>query len=54
MYILLTLGKSKLTLLVHFTDFGYVTFMLLSLGKMFGHKKQCKLSPFDKNFENHV
>ena len=54
MVILLTLGKSKLTLLVHFNGFGQATVILLSLGKTLGPEKQFKLSPFDKKFKNHA
>ena len=37
-----------------FTDFRQITVFLLSLGKMLGHKKQFKPSPFDKKFNNHT
>ena len=46
-FILLTLGKSKLTLFGPFTDCGQVTVILLSSGKTCC-KKQFK-PPFDKN-----
>ena len=52
--ILLTFGKAKLTLLVHFSDFGQVTVVLVSLGKTLGCKKQFKLPPFEKKFRNHA
>ena len=48
MFILLTLGKSKLTLFIPFYCFGQVTALLLSLVKTC-HKKQSKPSQFDKN-----
>ena len=58
MAILLTLGKSKLTLLIYFHYFGQIISILLSLGKMLSCKKtiqtQSKPSPFDKNFKNHL
>ena len=37
--VLLTLGKSKLTLCVHFINFGQATGTLLSFGKTLGCKK---------------
>ena len=52
--ILLIFGKSKLILLVHFSDFGQVTVVLVSLGKTLGCKKQFKPPPFDKKFRNHA
>ena len=54
MVILLTLGKSKLTLLIYFYSFGQVTIFVLSLGKTLGRKKQSKPYLFDKKFENHA
>ena len=53
-HFLLTLGKSKLTILVYFSDFGHITVILLRLGKMLGCKKQSKHPPFDKKFRNHI
>ena len=47
-FILFTLGKSKLSLFVLFYYCGQVAVTLLSLGKTY-HEKQFKLSPFDKN-----
>ena len=46
-FILLTLGKSKLTLFFSSTDFGQFTVILLCLGKTC-HKKQ------SKKFKNHA
>ena len=47
-FIFLTLGKSKLILLIIFLYFGQVTVILLSLGNTLGHEKQSKPTPFDK------
>ena len=44
----LTLGKTKLTLLVYFYCFGQATVILLSLGKTVGCRKQSKPSLSDK------
>ena len=38
----------------YFTDFGQITVILPSLGKILGHWKQFKPSPFDKKFKNHA
>ena len=52
--ILLTLDKSKLTYSFIFTGCEQDAVILLSLGKMLGHEKHSKPSPFDKKFKNHT
>ena len=50
--ILQSFGKSKLTLLVHFSEFRKVIIILPGLGKTLCYKKkQSKPPPFDKNPE---
>ena len=54
MVILITLDKSKLTLVVYFYCFEQVTVILLNLSKTLSHEKQSKSSQFDKKFKNHT
>ena len=41
-------------LLVQFSDFGQITVILMSLGKMLSFKKQFKPLSFDNKFRNHT